>query len=196
MPRAGRRGMNLALVNGPAEEPVAVDDMKLYLRLDSDAEDALVAAMITAARLTVEAATNLMLGAQVWRLRVTSWPTSGVLMSPVGPLRTVDAVRSVDRNGEAVPLEQENFRADSGLGVVVALGPLPVVEPGGHFEIEVALGFGAGAVPAPAPLLLAVRALVANWFDSRGETPTPRGAAMLPDAVRTLLAPFRPLRLA
>ena len=34
----------------PATEPITVAEVKLYLRVDTDADDALISAMITAAR--------------------------------------------------------------------------------------------------------------------------------------------------
>lgn len=46
------------LVAGPAVEPVSLADMRLYLRLDGTDEDELVAALIAAARLQIEAATR------------------------------------------------------------------------------------------------------------------------------------------
>ncbi|MFD2677615.1 head-tail connector protein [Camelimonas lactis] len=186
--------MNLMLVNGPAVEPVTLDDMKLYLRLDGDAEDALVTAMIRAGRMTVEAATHLALLEQVWRIRLDAWPAAGIVAPPIGPLRRIEAVRLVSRAGEAAALDVAGFRADAGAGMI-AMPATPPQLSGGHVEIDVSVGHGVAASDVPEPLRLAVRTMVACWFDNRGEAPAPRGASLLPDAVRALLAPFRPIRL-
>lgn len=187
--------MNLMLVNGPVVEPVTLDDMKLYLRLDGDAEDALVTAMIQAGRTTVEAATNLALLDQVWRVRLDAWPATGCVAPPIGPLRRIAAVRLVSRTGEASALDAAAFRADADAGIVVIPALPPAPPPGGHIEIDIGVGHGAAAADVPEALRLAVRAMVACWFDNRGETPAARGAPLLPDVVRALLAPFRPMRL-
>jgi len=186
--------MNLMLVNGPAVEPVTLDDMKLYLRLDGDAEDALVTAMIRAGRMTVEAATHLALLEQVWRMRLDAWPAAGFVAPPIGPLRRIEAVRLVSQTGAATELDAAAFCADAGAGMI-AIPATPPPLSGGHAEIDVSVGYGAAAPDVPEPLRLAVRAMVACWFDNRGEVPAPRGASLLPDAVRALLAPFRPMRL-
>lgn len=188
--------MNLVLVNGPAVEPVSLDDMKLYLRLDGDAEDTLVSAMISAARMTVEAATNLALLEQSWRLRMPSWQAGAPVISPIRPLLRLEAVRCVSREGDETIIESEDFRIDAGIHAVIALGQPPKPSPGGHIEIDLTLGHGSLATDVPEALRLAVRTLVANWFDNRGEAPVARGAPMLPEAVLALLAPFRALRLA
>ncbi|GHE57509.1 hypothetical protein GCM10019059_16170 [Camelimonas fluminis] len=187
--------MNLMLVNGPAVEPVTLDDMKLYLRLDGDAEDALVTTMIRAGRMTVEAATNMALLDQIWRVRLDAWPATGFVVPAVGPLNRIEAVRLVSRTGEATALDVTAFRVDAGLGTIVIPAPPPPPLPDGHIEIDVGVGHGAAAADVPEPLRLAVRAMVACWFDNRGETLTPRGAPLLPDVVRALLVPFRPMRL-
>lgn len=42
------------IVNGPAVEPVALDDAKKWLKLETSDDDDIVGALITAARLMVE----------------------------------------------------------------------------------------------------------------------------------------------
>lgn len=199
--RAGSQVTGLVPVNSllavtrPAVEPVSLDDMKLYLRLDGDAEDALVGSMISAARLTVEATLNCALVEQVWRLRVLLWPDAGAVITPIWPLRRLVAVRSVSAAGVATDLDLDGFRIDAAIRAIIAQGRTPDMPANGHVEIDVAVGHGVLASDVPEPLRLAVRMLVANWFDNRGEAPAARGAPLLPDAVRALLAPFRSMRL-
>lgn len=46
--------MKLEIVQGPVKEPVALEEIKLYLRLDGNDEDSLIESFITSARLYCE----------------------------------------------------------------------------------------------------------------------------------------------
>jgi uncharacterized phiE125 gp8 family phage protein len=60
-------------------------------------------------------------------------------------------------------------------------------------EIDIRLGFGETPEALPEPLRLAIRMLVAHWFENRGDLEDE--ARGLPAAVHTLLRPFRAIRL-
>ena len=80
-------------IAGPAVEPVTVAEMRAYLRLDDEAEADLIAALITAARLQVEAATRCTLIAQTWRIVLDAWPPGRVVRLPLWPVVEIEAVR-------------------------------------------------------------------------------------------------------
>lgn len=69
----------------------------------------------------------------------------------------------------------------------------------GRIEIDIVCGYGAGPEAVPEPLLLAIRRLVAYWFEHRGDgaagSPPPHGPPLPQDAL-ALIAPFRRMRLA
>ncbi len=69
--------MALVLTSGPATEPVTVAEAKAHLRLDSDAEDVLIASLIITSRLHLEAALGLALIAQGWTLHLDQFPADG-----------------------------------------------------------------------------------------------------------------------
>lgn len=60
--------------------------------------------------------------------------------------------------------------------------------------ISIALRAGHGATPeaVPAPLKLAIRILVAHWFENRGDV---IGEQILPPEALALVAPFQRMRL-
>jgi uncharacterized phiE125 gp8 family phage protein len=60
--------MTSYLIAGPGEEPVSLAEAKAFCRIDGTDEDALVSALITAARLHVESITGRALLTQTWRL--------------------------------------------------------------------------------------------------------------------------------
>ena len=65
------------LLAGPAGEPVSLAEAKAFLRLDSDAEDGLLATLIAAARLHIESVSGKALLRQTWRLVLDDWPAEG-----------------------------------------------------------------------------------------------------------------------
>jgi uncharacterized phiE125 gp8 family phage protein len=186
--------MTPILVDGPAVEPVGLPEMKAYLRVDDDAEDDLVGGLIKAARLVVEAAARRLLIAQGWRVTLDRWPESGVLMLPLSPLIVVEGITVVDSAGAETELAQELIEADALSDpprIAVASPPRPGRERNG---IAIALRAGYGATPddVPATLRLAIKILVARWFENRGDV---AGAQTLPPEALALIAPFRRARL-
>lgn len=184
---------------GPAVEPVPLDDMKRYLRLDGGDEDELVAALIVAGRITVERRTRLCLIEQSWRLRLRAWPADGAVRLPLAPVIAVDAVRLVGPAGATGTLPATAYRLDRDEDPARLLvdpgGPEAALSARPAVEIDLTCGFGATAAAVPEPLLLAIRRMAAHWFEHRGDGVGAPGPAVPADAA-ALLAPFVRPRLA
>lgn len=186
--------MNPIQVEGPAVEPVALADMKAHLRVDHDAEDALIEGLIKAARLMVEAASRRLLIAQTWRVHLDRWPDTGRLLLPLSPLIGVESITVVDASGATIPIPPERIDAD-GLSdpprITVADPPQPGRERSG-IVVTIRAGYGAAPEDVPATLRLAVKIIVARWFENRGDI---AGDQTLPPDALALIAPFRRARL-
>ena len=186
--------MTPILIDGPAVEPVSPADMRAYLRLDDGAEDDLLAALIKAARLQVEAVAGRVLADSRWRIALDRWPEDRVVHLPVSPLIAVERLRVFDRDGQAADVPPSFFEADA-----LSDPPCVIVDPRAPeptrarqgVSIEVRAGYGATPESVPEPLRQAVRLLVARWFENRGDAdPGPP-----PPDVLALVAPFRRMRL-
>jgi uncharacterized phiE125 gp8 family phage protein len=183
-------------VSGPAVEPITLAEMKAYLRVDEDetAQDDLISGLIKAARLTVEAASRRILIEQHWRVVLDRWPRDGVVLLPLSPLIAVDAIRITDASGAATQLPDGAFDADALSDpprIIVKNAPEPGKSRNG-ISIELRAGFGAAADAVPATLKLAIRILVAHWFENRGDV---AGEQILPPEALALVAPFQRVRL-
>ncbi len=184
------------LLTGPTGEPVALVEMKLALRLDGDAEDALVERLITAARLHVSAVTGRGLVTESWRLSLDAVPRDRVVRLPVGPLVTVTALRTLGDDGAATEWPAT--------GLVLAKSPALIVLPEAlasaerrallGIEIDYEAGYGT-ATDVPADLRQAVAMLVGHWFEHREAAVVDVTTAQLPLGVHALLAPYREARL-
>jgi uncharacterized phiE125 gp8 family phage protein len=185
------------LLTPPAIEPLTVTDAKAHLRVEHNDEDALIGALIKAARIHVEAATRRALITQRWRLVRDVWPGDGRLTVAPAPLQQVVAARIYDSGGGTQALDVSVFIADR-VASVLTLVPGAVLAPGrsaAGIEIEVDVGYGNAAADVPEPLRQAVRLLLTHWYDNRGIGTTGGENAVSPATVSALIAPYRVLAL-
>lgn len=165
--------MTSYLLAGPGEEPVTLAEAKAWCRIDADDEDALVAALIAAARLHVESLTGRALIEQSWRL-VLECPKGRVVPLPVVPAMAVTAATAdeaaieVELQGDSVLLPAEGF---------------------GTLSIDYTAGYGEAA-DVPQDLKQALLALVAFWFENR-DTAAPE----TPAGFDRLIAGYKRVRL-
>ena len=175
--------MPITLLAAPAAEPVSLAEAKAYLRLDHDAEDELVGALIAAAREKVEALTRRVLVEQRWRAVLTV-PDDGspVTLKP-RPVREVEALRVRAPDGALETLDPEIYQFDWA-------GERLLLRPGlaRRIEIDLACGYG-DPEDVPESLRLAVKRLVADAFERRS------GADGPPAEIADLVAPYRDFRL-
>lgn len=186
--------MPVILLTPPATEPLSLAEAKHYLRVEHEEDNELIAALIAAARNAVEAATRRVLIAQTWRIVLDRWPASGRIVSPVNPLRTLEAARVLAADGTPMELDVEGFTLDTtSVPGVIAFGRANVSGPEralAGIELDVTAGYG-DADDVPAPFVQAIRLLLARAYEHRDEV---RQDA-LPDTVASLLAPFRVLSI-
>jgi len=182
------------LVEGPAVEPVPLSDMKAYLRVDDDAEAELIAGLIGAARLMVEAASRRVLIAQHWRLMLHRWPDGDALALPLSPLIAIDKVEVFDGSGIATTLASDAIEADAASDpprMAFHAAPQPGRARNG-IAIDLRVGYGASPEAVPAPLRQAIKIIVARWFENRGDAASDQ---TLPPEALALIAPFRRARI-
>ena len=180
--------MSLQLNTPPAEEPVNLADAKAWLRVESGAdEDALIAALIPAARARCEWHTGRALVTQGWTLWLDRLGPCVEL--PLPPLQSVDSVTLYNVSDAATVLDESAWQADLPGGRVF----LKDVHPGLRARNGAAIAFTAGygdADAVPPPIKTAILLTVAALYDHRGAD-----AAPTPDQALALLAPYRNIRI-
>lgn len=136
--------MTSTLIAPPGEEPVTLAEAKAWCRIDAGDEDALVAALIAAARLMVESLTGRALVTQGWR--VTACPRGRLMPLPVLPASALlEAPEGAVLQADSVLLAEPAFA---------------------EITIDYTAGYG-GAGDVPADLRQAVLTLVAYWYENR-----------------------------
>jgi len=182
--------MSLTRTDTPGQEPLALEEAKGFLRVEHDADDALIAALIRAARAAVEARTGRALMTRGFRLALDAWPDDGVVRVPIAPLAAIGEVAVADPAGDFVPVDGAAADLAGGRVYFKAPRPRPGVPVAG-IRIEGTAGYGADPEDVPEALRLAVRLLVEDWYERRGG----EGRRDMPPAVLTLIEPFREVRL-
>ena len=187
--------MPAILLEPPAIEPISLAEAKQFLRVEHDADDALIDALIAAARAAVEAASRRKLILQTWRIALDRWPASGRVVVHVVPLRALLAARVLKADGSATALDAGAFILDTvSAPGLIAYQRANVAEPGralAGIELDVSVGYGATAASVPEPLRQAIRLLIARAYEHRDRVE----ADKLPDEVARLIAPYRVLSL-
>lgn len=147
-----------------ANEPVSEQEARRQCGLAADdaSQDAQLALLIAAARAHIEKYCGIRLPVQTLTIPCDSFADLARL--PDAPVRSVEAIRYVDRNGDVQTLANSNYepRLD-GLEPSVVLGhgsTWPALRPGSRIEVEIVVGYD----QLPADLKAAILLMVASQF--------------------------------
>lgn len=181
-----------SLTTAPAVEPVTLAEAKLFCRIDEAADDALVTALIIAARQTVEKQTGRALIEQTWTASLDRLPNALTFELMPRPLMSVTSIRayndddtfdSIDVSADII-LDAQNGRISLKDSAAAIVGDRPT----NVYQIVYKAGYGATAASVPEWAKLAIKQTVAHWYEHRevGITGTitatiPFGAKMLID---------------
>lgn len=188
--------MSAFLIAGPAIEPVPIAEIRDWLKIDANDEDALLANLVATARATLERRLRLAFVSQTWRCIYASTLGDGTMRLPLAPLLSVAGLRVYDASGAATSAPPEAFELDyDSERPAVRLIDADLRGRAVRIEIDAVFGYGAAADDVPAPLRQAIRMLVAAWHARRGDA-GPTDGARLPADVASLVAPWRRARLA
>lgn len=186
--------MSITIITPPAAEPVSLAEAKLFLRVDADAEDDLISALIIAAREAVDQGCGRALITRRVRESLDIWRRDAVGGAELGlgPVTNVVAVRLLTPDGSESVIDAERYRLDGARDrprLVFESGVPATLRAAGGIEIDYDTGFAATAAEIPNALRMAVLHIVAALYEAR------QGEAALPESARALMRPFAPLRL-
>lgn len=188
--------MNYTIINPPACEPVELIELKQFLRITHDSEDALLATLLRTAREWVEQETHHMLierrillpisfDLRNPKIRLMNGRT-GVLM-PIGPVRHVHHIHSVLVDEKKILLRRDQYQLNrNGQASLIILK----VEDGVGMEIDCTVGYGPRAEEVPAFLRHMVLQWALHLYEHRGLAEPPLFSKM-----REWLGTYRKWRL-
>jgi len=181
--------MSLKLITAPAHEPVTLAEVKDHLRVDTTDEDALISALIIAARQWAEEYTGRQFMAATWDWMLDVIPDG--FSVPLPPLQSVTSIKYLDTDGAEQTLVSTAYRVDaiSEPGrIALAYGQ---TWPSIYSVINaVTVRFVAGYTTVPEPIRQAVLIMVGELYEQRQDSASYQVNAV-PFGVRALLAPYK-----
>lgn len=186
--------MGLVQTTPPAAEPISLSEAKLHCRVDGDAEDALITALIVAARGMAENQTGRALVTQQWKQTFDAFPVAAIALDK-SPLASVQSVKYYDAAGVLQTLAGSAYTVHtSGLAGLVAPAA-GTAWPGTQdrpeaVEIAFTAGYGnAAAVPQEIKQWMLLQ--IGHWYARRESAGETMDALPFVDA---LLDPYRVVR--
>ena len=191
--------VRLKEVIAPIEEPVSLDEVKLWIRQDEDAggvEDALLSSLITSARLVAERYTRSVFVERTMLLTRDRTP-NGTLDIYLPPLIDVEeiSVYKLDNSKEIVSPSVyfvDNSSSKLPARVFLNIGQVwpSSLRKIANFEIKYTCGYGTAA-QVPSPIKDAIKIIVDRWYEDREMN----SKKEMPQDAKTLLADYQIIKL-
>lgn len=190
---------SLTVVTAPEAEPVTLSEAKLHLRQDNAEDDALITALIVAAREWCENYTRRSFVRRTYDLRMDCWPSE--IRLPRAPVSSITSIQYVDDSGTQT-LATDQYQTDiysEPARIVPAYGVVwPVLKSGeiNAVTVRYITGYGPGtgsptdhAENVPDALKAAMKLCIGAWYEHREQIAAVQ-IFEVPFAVKALLAPF------
>lgn len=195
--------MALTLITPPAVEPISLADAKAHLRVNHTDEDALISALIKAARQHLEGPRGYLARAlvtQTWELTLDSF-YAGSIQIPLPPLQSVVSVKYTDADGFEQTVAPVDYYVDAAnepgwlVGVAAWPGTLSAIN---ALRVRFVAGYAPDASSPPdltANIPFDIRAAmllhIGSLYAHREQVVVGSTVAQLPWGAQELLRPHR-----
>lgn len=164
--------MSLKLITPPTTYPVTLAEAKLHCRVDSNDDDALITALITAATEMAEQKTGRAIMTQTWQLTLDAFPEAFELTRV--PVQTITLLDYIEPEGSTVVLSPgSNYKLsdwdDFGFAKVVPVAGYQWPTPKDDTNV-VSLEYTAGyanAAAVPEGIKQWIKLMVSTMYDNR-----------------------------
>ena len=181
------------LVTGPSSEPITLAEAKLYLRVDDSTEDALITAIITAARRKFENDTYHYLMPQTWELYLNQNEINAEQISiNKSDITAISSVKYYDQSNTQQTLSTNDYQtAIQGRPYSIQLTTVPQVY--NRLEamvIRFTLGY-ANAAAVPEDIKTAIKTLIGTLYENRQTIVTGTQVNEVPDTYKFIMENYR-----
>ena len=194
--------MDLALLYQSSTEPVTLSEAKAFLAVDHDEHDAMITALITAARQRAENYCNRSFVEKRYMLAVDNFPARSLLKLPRGPVQSIVAVKYWDGT-EDQTLAAEKYEIDqfSDPAFINFTEPVSVTSKPNALKIQYITGYDADAAddqdntdpafPFPEPVRTAIKMIVRTMYDHRDDFVVGAAVNAIPKTSEYILNDYR-----
>lgn len=187
---------NLTLLMPPQAEPLTLEEIKKYLRIDDitdDLEDDYLRSLIVLAREYCEDYQHRAYITQTWELTLQEFPSTyddklnayqieNVIEIPKGKLQKINSITYKDINGEVTTMTENVDYIVSTRGMLGKVCPpygriFPCIPlwPLDPIVINFTCGFGDSGLKVPERIKQAMKLLISHWYDNRAVISELRG---------------------
>ncbi len=194
-------GAGLTLVTAPVAEPISVEVAKAWLRVDIDADDDLIADMISSARQLIEDRAAYAFMTQTWDQTMDGFP---YVNEPIellrGPVQSITSVKYTGGDGAQVTWPSTNYvfnGATKPPRIAPAFGtwwPFLPMMPLANLVIRFVAGSPAGQ---SWHAIQGIKLLCGHWYENREAVDLERVQALIvPEGVEEIIAQLKPFAVA
>ena len=184
---------NYRLVTAPTTEPLTYTEVKNFLRLNDDSEQAFVTSLITVARQLVEDRTWRPLISQVWAMQFDYEELSlNIYYINKSPLLSVQNVTYYDENNDLQTLAANQYEVDIyGSPSRFRLINIPKTKQRMNaLQVNFTCGY-ANAASVPLPIKQAMYLIIGHLYENRQDVVTGTQVHEIPDSSKDLLEAYR-----
>ncbi len=182
----------------PAQEPVGIEEMKDWARVDDSDNDATIAGNIIAARRWVETLTHRALITQTFVYKISRFPgpITTVIELPGGKTQTLTSIAYLDTDGDSQTWASANYIADlvsepALVGLAYNISWPSIREWSLPITITYDAGYGDDPGDVPEELRTAIKIIAAELFENREDSIIGAPIASVPWGAKRLADPFR-----
>ncbi len=182
-------------VNAPAEPAVTLAEVKAHCDVTYTDDDTLITGLINAAIDVIDgpSGVGIALFEQQWKLTLDKFPSDQILI-PMWPVTSIVSVKYLDDDGVLTTLDAADYRLDTARDPAVLEPALAESWPSvnGDLSSPIAIEFLAGrddTADINSDLKLAIKMLVAHWYEHREATDT--RLREIPYGVEMILMKYR-----
>lgn len=178
-------------ITSPSVEPITLDQAKVFLKMDdTDADDALISALVTAARQSVESYTNSALIIRTFQEKYPAFAPRGLALS-VSPLQDVSAVQYLTQGGSEETLSTSVYRVNTFTkpgSIYLRDGQTfpDTLSEDNAVTVTYQAGYGDASGDIPGPIISAIYLTLGELYQTRQNS-----VRQLPTLVENILAPYR-----
>jgi uncharacterized phiE125 gp8 family phage protein len=194
--------MALNLISGPASEPLFIEEVKQHLHVDSEEQDALLFALIAAARQHLDGETGYLgrsLITQTWELTLDHFPFGeNPIYLPLPPIQSISQITYIDPAGVTQTLASNKYQLSADKTWLPSVRPAyaeywPTTRnQKDAVQVRFVAGYG-DSNDIPGPLKVGMLLLIGHYFANREAVIAGISAAELPMGADALFSPYRVL---